>query len=185
MVSSREKILKISRDLVKKHGWAGVNIRSLASSCGMSVGSIYNYFGSKTELVRYTIESVWDDIFSYSEKDKLISNLNDFIIWIYKRIEYSVINYPNFFTLDSITFLNENINNVEKKLKKNWIYIKNKLNEILNSDSEIPNNIFNESFTTNNFSDFIFSYILSSLIQSKYYPFILLEIINKILYGQK
>lgn len=62
VVTSKEEILKKSRELIQKNGWATVNIRSLAAACGVSVGSIYNYFESKSALVSATVESVWEDI---------------------------------------------------------------------------------------------------------------------------
>ena len=46
--TSKANILKTSRELIQQNGWAGVNIRSVAAACGVSVGCIYNYFASKT-----------------------------------------------------------------------------------------------------------------------------------------
>ena len=47
IVTSKEEILKNSRELIREKGWAAVSIRSVASACGVSVGSIYNYYDSK------------------------------------------------------------------------------------------------------------------------------------------
>ena len=57
VVTSKEEILKTSRELLQKQGWSAVNIRSVAAACGVSVGSIYNYFSSKTELIGTIVES--------------------------------------------------------------------------------------------------------------------------------
>ena len=48
VVTSREEILKVSRELLKEQNGAALNIRTVASACGVSVGSIYNYFHSKS-----------------------------------------------------------------------------------------------------------------------------------------
>lgn len=40
IVTSKEEILKISRDMIQQQGWSAVNIRSVAAACGVSVGSI-------------------------------------------------------------------------------------------------------------------------------------------------
>ena len=56
VVTSKEEILQTSRKLIQKKGWAAVSIRSVASACNVSTGSIYNYFDSKTDLVGATIE---------------------------------------------------------------------------------------------------------------------------------
>lgn len=67
IVTSREEILKASRELIRQGGWSAISIRSVAAACGVSVGSIYNYFDSKTELVGATVESVWEEIFHRPE----------------------------------------------------------------------------------------------------------------------
>ena len=58
VVTSREDILKNSLKLIQQQGWSSVSIRAVAAACGVSVGSIYNYFDSKAELVSATVESV-------------------------------------------------------------------------------------------------------------------------------
>ena len=64
VVTSKEQILQTSRELIRQQGWSTVSIRSVAAACGVSVGSIYNYFDSKAELVGATVESVWCEIFT-------------------------------------------------------------------------------------------------------------------------
>lgn len=58
VVTSREDILKASRELIQRQGWQGLSIRAVAAACGVSVGSIYNYFDSKADLVGAAVESV-------------------------------------------------------------------------------------------------------------------------------
>ena len=56
VVTSKEEILKTSRELIRQQGWRAVNIRSVAAACGVSVGSIYNYFDSKSDLAGATVD---------------------------------------------------------------------------------------------------------------------------------
>ena len=55
IVTSKEQILETSRELIRQQGWTAVNIRTVAAACGVSVGSIYNYFDSKSALVSATV----------------------------------------------------------------------------------------------------------------------------------
>ena len=55
VITSREAILEMSRQLIRQQGWSGVSIRALAAACGVSVGSIYNYFYSKAALMAATV----------------------------------------------------------------------------------------------------------------------------------
>ena len=74
IVTSKEEILQTSRKLIQQHGWSAVSIRSVAAACDVSVGSIYNYFDSKTDLVGATIESVWQEIFHKPEEKTIFQN---------------------------------------------------------------------------------------------------------------
>ena len=61
--TSRPAILAAARELVRRQGWDALTIRSLASACGVSVGTVYHYFDSKDDLTAATVESVWQEIF--------------------------------------------------------------------------------------------------------------------------
>ena len=86
VVTSKEEILKTSRELMQQQGWSAVNIRSVAAACGVSVGSIYNYFSSKTELVGAIVESVWCEIFHRPEDEAVFQDIRTCIAWMYERM---------------------------------------------------------------------------------------------------
>lgn len=62
-ITSAEEILKAAQKILLEHGASALNMRAVAAACGVSVGSIYNYFPSKSALIGATIESVWTEIF--------------------------------------------------------------------------------------------------------------------------
>ena len=96
VVTSREEILKNSRILIGQQGWSSVNIRAVAAACGVSVGSIYNYFDSKAELVSATIESIWREIFHGQDDMEKMQDTQACILWILERMEYGCKKYPGF-----------------------------------------------------------------------------------------
>ena len=53
---SREELLARAYETADKYGLASLSVRSLATECDVSVGTIYNYFSSKTELTTATAE---------------------------------------------------------------------------------------------------------------------------------
>ena len=67
VITSREAILETSRRLIREQGWGAVSIRSVAQACSISIGSVYNYFDGKSDLIAATVESVWGDIFHLPE----------------------------------------------------------------------------------------------------------------------
>lgn len=58
-VTSREQLLAAAKDLAYAQGLSQVNIRAVAARCGVAVGSIYNYFPTKADLIAAVIEDFW------------------------------------------------------------------------------------------------------------------------------
>ena len=81
VVTSKEDILKASRELIRKQVCSVINIRSVAAACGVSVGSIYNYFDSKAELEGATIESIWYEIFQ-CKGSEVFKDTQDYSRWM-------------------------------------------------------------------------------------------------------
>lgn len=57
-ITSQEAILCAGKEIVLEKGLQGLNIRDVARRCGVSVGSIYNYFPTKSDLIVATIKYV-------------------------------------------------------------------------------------------------------------------------------
>jgi AcrR family transcriptional regulator len=182
VVTSKEEILKISRQLIRQQGWPAVNIRSVAAACGVSVGSIYNYFGSKAELVGAIVESIWWDIFHHPEGEKAFQDIQRCVLWLYQRMEYGCRKYPDFFTLHSMGFMRVEKEDGKRLMQKTWQHILDSLCDVLRHDKNIRPDAFDEQFTAEKFADVLFSQILSALLRKDYDPSGILEIIRRTLY---
>ena len=55
----REKLIAAARDQALHVGYAGVTIRSVAKACDLGVGTVYNYFKSKEELIHMFMYEDW------------------------------------------------------------------------------------------------------------------------------
>lgn len=182
IVTSKEEILKISRDMIQQQGWSAVNIRSVAAACGVSVGSIYNYFDSKAELMGAVVESVWHEIFHRPEDESMFQDTQTCIAWIYERMEYGCKQYPGFFTLHSLGFMQEEKSDGKRRMQRTWQHILDELCSVLKMDTKIREDAFTEQFTAENFADVLFSLMLSALLRQDYDPGAVLEIIRRTLY---
>lgn len=56
----REQLLHEVRKQIESRGYASVTIRSVAEGCSVSVGTVYNYFSSKDELVAAAVAEDWE-----------------------------------------------------------------------------------------------------------------------------
>ncbi len=182
IVTSKEDILKTSRKLIQQQGWPAVNIRSVAAACGVSVGSIYNYYDSKAALVSATVESIWCEIFRRPEENCVFWDTQTYITWMYEQMEYGCKQYPGFFTLHSLGFMQEDKADGKRRMQQTWQHILDELCSVLKRDRRIRGGAFTEEFTAEGFADVLFSLMLSALLRQDYDPGALLEIIRRSLY---
>lgn len=183
VVTSKEDILKTCRELIRQQGWSAINIRSVAAACGVSVGSIYNYFDSKAALVCAAVESVWCEIFHRPEDSAVFQDTQACIVWMYERMEYGCRQYPGFFTLHSLGFMQEDKSDGKRRMQQTWQHIVDRLCSVLRQDTKIRADAFTEQFTVERFADVLFSLMLSALLRQDYNPAAVLEIVRRTLYS--
>ena len=181
-VTTKEEILKIGRELIRQQGWAAINIRAVAAACGVSVGSIYNYFTSKADLVGAIVESVWHEIFHRSEDETVFRDIQACIAWLYQQMEYGHKQYPGFFALHSLSFIHEEKVDGKKRMQQTWEHMLNGLRSVLEHDPNIRPDAFDRQFTVEKFADVLFSLMLSALLRQDYDPSTAQEITRRMLY---
>jgi AcrR family transcriptional regulator len=57
-------ILQAAKEQLMQEGYRGFSIRKVARQCGLAVGTIYNYFPSKKDLVVTLMIDYWEDAFA-------------------------------------------------------------------------------------------------------------------------
>lgn len=185
---SRENIINIAKEIVSKEGIQAVNMRYISKKAGFAVGSIYNYFPSKNDLIIAVVESIWEDIFHIDKGFDDFDRFTEYIEKLFENIVDKSKNYPNFFTLHSIGFMTDKDNKQNKDDKgketmdRYFSHMKIKLLEILNNDKNIKKDAFNVNFTKEKFIDFVFSNIIIFLMRDKNDCEILIETINRSIY---
>jgi len=55
----RKDAIKCASELIASGEYDGFSMRNIAERCGIAVGTLYNYFASKQELLMAVIESGW------------------------------------------------------------------------------------------------------------------------------
>ena len=182
VVTSREAILQTSRELIQKQGWTAVNIRTVAKECKISVGSIYHYFHSKSDLIAATVESVWCDIFLFPDQDGSFADFASCIEWVFDCMRKGDEKYPGFFTLHSMSFLGEDKASGQQLMAQSWQHIQDKLYLVLTNDQNVRPEAFDESFTPKKFVEIIFSLMFSALLKRDYDCSAILGMIRRIIY---
>ena len=61
--TSRQALLEAAREIARRDGLGHISIRRTAAMCGVSVGTVYNYYPAKADLVLAVIEDFWKRVF--------------------------------------------------------------------------------------------------------------------------
>lgn len=183
VVTSKEKILSASKRLVKERGWAGVSIRSVAAACGISIGSVYTYYDSKTSLVSDTVESIWREIFHQSDDGEAFKDVQSCVIWMYDRMRRGSMAYPGFLTLHSAGFMHEAQPDGKLRMQKTWLHIADGFKTVIRHDPSVRPGAFTERFTVEQFANVLLSLMLSAMLRGDYDPAPVLEIVRRTLYA--
>ena len=84
-------LLNETRRELAEYGYSAVTIRSVAHGVGIAAGTVYNYFGSKDELIALAVLEDWDEMLAdlthlvkTSDKGKVsivtLSAIRDFVL---------------------------------------------------------------------------------------------------------
>lgn len=55
----KQRLTEETRRQLRQLGYSAVTIRSVARACGVSAGTVYNYFSSKEELLASSMLEDW------------------------------------------------------------------------------------------------------------------------------
>lgn len=183
LVTSKEAILKVCREIVSEKGLATLNMRSVAEACHVALGSLYNYFSNKDELVLATIESVWQDIFHMEGSCRTDLPFPEYVAWIFESVRNGAREYPNFFMAHSLSFASTGKNKAKDTMERYFAHMKGGMIQALYADASVRKDAFTADLTESDFMDFVLTNILTLLMQQKESCGILLTIIRRTLYS--
>ena len=143
--TSREEIMRVSRKIVSEKGLPALNMRTLAKECGIALGTLYNYYSDKDELVVAAIESVWQDILEKSAPDSGV-RFSQYVMHIYARILSGLKDYPDFFAAHSISVAGSAKGKARGTMERCFGKIRGELHAALLADKNVDRGIFSETF---------------------------------------
>ena len=76
----RDRLLEATRRCLTRKGYEGTTVRDIAAEAGVSIGTLYNYFASKEDLIEALSEHVLGaDLTALRPGDDLIAIIRDFV----------------------------------------------------------------------------------------------------------
>ena len=161
-VTSRQALLAASRAVARRQGLDGLSIRAVAEEAEVSVGSVYNYFSGKAELMAATVEEIWGQILSAPEAE----SPEDFISCVhglFRRIRTGAGEYPGFFRGHAAGFLPEGRAGGRQAMEETLGQLRRILLRALEADRAVSPAAFDDCFTREQLAAFVLGSLLGQL----------------------
>ncbi|MGN0629900.1 MAG: TetR/AcrR family transcriptional regulator [Ruminococcus sp.] len=184
--TSKEKIMQVCRRIASEKGLKALNMRAVAGECGIALGTLYNYFSDKEELLIAAITSVWQDIFSLTEQKENSPTLlfSEYVEKVFINVSERFRDYPDFFTAHSVAVTASGKDRAKNAMETCTDKIRDLLLAALRRDNLVSPQAFKDSFSEESFVDFILDSIILLLIQQKSSD-TLIAIIKRIIYQEE
>lgn len=181
-ITSKEAIMQVCRQIVSEKGLAALNMRAVAKECHIALGTLYNYYSDKDELLIATVESVWKDIFHMDQKCEVDFSFPEYIGYLFECIQRSAEEYPNFFTAHPISIASSRRGEARSTMTHYFDHMKSGMREVLERDTAVDETVFSPTLTKAELIDFVLDHILLLLVQGKTNCDVLVELIRKAIY---
>lgn len=166
-VTSRDEILMISRKIILEKGIDSLNMRDVAIKCGAAVGSIYNYFPSKAELLSAAVESVWRDIFEPLNDISDFTGFSDCIGRMFDMIKKGDKKFSGFFNVHSMNFSQKDKEKGREVMNKCFDDLKKTLKTVLINDKNVRSGVFDGKLSEDKFVEYILELLIHTLLNKE------------------
>lgn len=170
-------LLDCARRIQCNEGTDALSVRRLASEAHIAVGTIYNYFESKQDVLLAMTEEYWKNALSEMQgvitSERFSEQIRQIYLFLCEKMDDCAIIL--------MRSLRENPEGGRIRMAAMQEKVEQALVEQLKQDKAIRKNVWNEQFTREAFASFVLSNIMLLLRQGrKESPFF--EIIERILY---
>ena len=151
-VTSKETILQVCRNIVSTKGLQSLNMRSVAKECHIALGTLYNYYSDKNDLLLATIKSIWHDIFHTDQCSGKATSFPEYINDIFSCIQKGTRTYPNFFTAHSISIAKSQKGEAKSIMEHYFDHMKIEMLDVLHNDRKLSDAAFSSTLTESDFT---------------------------------
>lgn len=182
-VIRKEEIFEISKRIAMEEGLSKLTIRNLASEAGISIGSVYNLFGTKDALVMELIEYYWSSslLNIIAESKTSTGDFVDRLETLYISFKSASDKFHEDWIKDVFTIhmSNPDIVKMSDRYKK---IIEERIEEFTKEETSLKD-YFDDDFTMDELADFIFENMMLLLRKNSPDLGFFKIILRRIIYG--
>ena len=160
----REIILSEAKDIAMKEGISNINIRAVAKNSGIAIGTVYNYFPSKGDLLVAIIEDFWEGAFANVDwQDLSYNNFYDNLGKIYSTLYHYLLKFKDNW-LEQLALLKTQEKILGKQRENEYFEkIYSKIKILMDMDNELRQYPWSEAISKEKTAEFIFEIMLIML----------------------
>lgn len=175
--------MQVCREIAAEQGLSALNMRTVSKSCGIALGTLYNYFSDKDELLIAAIASVWQDIFhSSAPEESAALPFTEYVDRLFQRVKSKFSEYPDFFTAHSAAVAGSGRDRAKSAMQQCFGHIRNTLLSALKQDETVSPTAFSGALSENDFVELVLNLLIVMLCQNKPDCSALVEIIRRTIY---
>ncbi|MEG0772720.1 TetR/AcrR family transcriptional regulator [Clostridium sp.] len=178
----REIILCAAKSIAENEGITKINIRAVAKGSGIAIGTVYNYFPSKGDLLVAVIEDFWDGAFANVDWKSLSqNNFYDNLEKIY-NILYEYLNKFRENWLEQLSILKTQEKQLGKQRQNEYFArICEKIKVLIDMDSELRQYSWDHVISKEKMAEYIFENMIMMLRKNEKELSFFIAILKKIL----
>jgi len=175
----RQCLLACARRIECTEGTDALSIRKLASEANIAVGTVYNYFESKQEVLLAMTEEFWHEALREMQGTITGERFSEQICQIYAFLAFKL----NDCAKTLMMSLRDNAEGGRARMASMQETVGRAMVQRLENDKFIRKNLWNERFTKEAFATFVMDNMLFALRQSQENIDFFAEVIERILYA--
>ncbi len=175
----RQCLLDCARRIECDEGADGLSIRKLASEANIAIGTVYNYFESKQEVLLAMTEEYWNDALRQMQGSITAERFSEQIRQIYAFLAEKLNDCAKVLMMS----LREDAESGRARMTSMQDTVVQALVRRLENDSSIRKNLWSDSFPKEAFASFVLDNLFVALRQPREEVDFLVEIIERILYS--
>ena len=180
-VTTKEEILQACRQLAAEEGLQAISMRSVAGRCGVALGTLYNYYADKDELLIATVESVWQDIFHPMGRCPAGMSFPAYVTGLYDCARRGSEAYPGFLTAHSIAIAHARRGEAQSVMERQFVHMRAGLLAALRADPAANRAALTPPLTEEALADMTLDSILLLLVKQAEDCAALAEILRRLL----
>jgi len=175
---TRTQLLDCAREIANEKGIASISMRRLAAKAGVATGTVYNYFSDKDDVLLALTEEDWSDALetlrSVDCTKRFSKRLEETYAFLHGYIRTSAGGLMNALT---------NARNAGcKRMEAMQSSLKDVILEQLRQDDGIKDGVWSETFTREQFAEFMLNSLVFLLKSDAQDAGFLAAIVERILY---